>query len=223
MDESLKKILQGNSSIWCARESVKKQSDTQTTGFAVLDEILPTGGWPSNALVEVLLPRWGIGELQLLLPALVAVSQQAKWISWIAPPFIPYAPALSHAGVDLEQLIVIPGKEIGHIGQTDAESLWAMEKILRNHSCGIAMSWPSKINDKSMRRLQIAAEEGGSLGFIFRNHQVHSSPAALRISLSMINHQLQVALLKARGASRYSSVLIDLPVIDLSAIHIPVI
>ncbi|MDH3327017.1 MAG: translesion DNA synthesis-associated protein ImuA [Gammaproteobacteria bacterium] len=207
VDKALKSLLQNNPGIWCGGESIKKYPQGLPTGFDALDNILPTHGWPTNALIEVLLPRWGIGELQLLLPVIVAMSQHPKWVAWISPPFVPYAPALVYAGVDIEHLVVIPKEE------SKAESLWAMEKILRNKSCGIAMSWPQKINDKAMRRLQLAAEEGGSLGFVFRDYQVVSSPAALRISLSIINHQLQVTLLKARGASRGQSILLDLPIL----------
>jgi len=215
MNKVLKNLLQNNPAIWCASESVKdlakKNAEGLPTGFNILDEILPTHGWPVNTLVDVLLPRWGIGELQLLLPVFVAMTQQQKRITWIAPPYIPYAPALAHAGIDLACLIVISREDLG--SDAGMESLWAMEKILRNPSCGIAMLWPQNVNDKAMRRLQVAAEEGKSLGFIFRNYSVNSSPAALRISIEMVKHQLQITILKARGASRYRQVLIDLPII----------
>ena len=207
VDKALKKLLQNNPAVWCASESAGSRPRGITTGFTALDEMLPGGGWPQNSLIEILLPRWGSGELQLLLPTLLAMSQQAKWLVWLGPPFIPYAPALVHAGVDLERLIVIPPEKI------KTETLWAMEKILRTRSCGLVMAWPQRVSDKAMRRLQLAAEEGESLGFIFRNHVVHSSPAALRISLNMLKRQLQVKLLKARGSSRYTQVLLDLPII----------
>lgn len=226
MDDVLKKLLRDNPSIWCASASANNRLEGLSTGFEKLDAILPVNGWPVNSLVEVLLPRWGIGELQLLLPALVALSQQKKWIVWVSPPFIPYAPALAHAGVDLEWLVVMPKTYVGE------EVLWATEKILRNRSCGMVLSWPSnaaKLNDKAMRRLQLAAEEGQSTGFIFRglldsafsnstfsdntmpvsNVSVSPSPAALRFSLSIVDFQLQVCLLKARGASRLGRVLLD--------------
>ena len=242
MNKALKKLLQDNPAIWCASESVQNKNTGLSTGFKLLDEILPTHGWPHNSLIEVLVPRWGVGELQLLLPLLVAISRQPKWIAWIAPPFVPYAPALAYAGVDLEQMIVVSddqinedsfnenlahekrknsSDEVKNSHQKKAttvrhESLWAMEKILRNQNCGLVMAWPEKITDKAMRRLQIAAEEGGSIGFIFRQHKINASPAALRIALAVVGHQLEVTLLKARGASRCKRVLLDLPVTSAS-------
>jgi len=169
--------------------------------------VLPTRGWPLNGLVEVLMPRWGIGELQLLLPAIIAMSQQKKQVVWIVPPFIPYAPGLAYAGVDLGQHIVMPKEDIKD------EILWATEKILRNQYCGIVMCWPKKVSDKAMRRLQIAAEEKNSLGFIFRNQKIDASPAALRISLAVVKNQLQVTLLKARCVCHYCSFLLDIEVV----------
>ena len=38
-----------------------------------------------------------IGELQLVIPALAALSRE-RWILWLSPPYIPYAPALAASG-----------------------------------------------------------------------------------------------------------------------------
>ncbi|HVJ13203.1 MAG TPA: damage-inducible protein, partial [Burkholderiales bacterium] len=82
------------------------------TGHAVLDAELPGGGWPSGALTEILGNREGIGELQLVLPALAALTWAGKRVVWLAPPYLPYAPALAAAGVNLEHVAVVsaPGR-----------------------------------------------------------------------------------------------------------------
>ena len=48
------------------------------TGFAELDAALPLGGWPPAALTELLLPAWGLGELQWLLPTLARLSRSGR-------------------------------------------------------------------------------------------------------------------------------------------------
>ncbi len=75
------------------------------TGFAALDRYLPGGGWPLGPLIEVFVERYGVGELSLLMPALAALTggrgsraPTRKWVAWIAPPFVPYAPALQQRG-----------------------------------------------------------------------------------------------------------------------------
>jgi len=55
-----------------------------------LDAALPSGGWPESALTEFLLPADGIGELRLLLPTLARLTQAARDIVLIAPPYLPY-------------------------------------------------------------------------------------------------------------------------------------
>src|SRR5258708_38997290 len=67
-------------------------------GFPGLDAELPGGGWPAGALTEILPAHEGIGELRLLGPALAGLSQLGLRLAWIAPPHLPYAPALAAAG-----------------------------------------------------------------------------------------------------------------------------
>ena len=90
------------------------------SGFAELDRELPGGGWPAGALSEILCRQEGIGELQLLLPALARLSWAGRRVVWLAPPHLPYAPALAAAGVDLARLAVVraPGWN----------ALWAAEQ-----------------------------------------------------------------------------------------------
>jgi hypothetical protein len=83
------------------------------TGFPALNCLLRTGGWPRASLIEIQVDEWGQGELQLLLPVMAALSQQKQQLAWIAPPYIPYAPALHAAGVDLNYLLIIEQSEPG--------------------------------------------------------------------------------------------------------------
>src|SRR5690606_2848963 len=81
------------------------------TGFAALDRYFPGGGWPRYAFTECFLEQYGIGELTLLMPALAELSRSedaaGQWIVWVAPPFVPYAPALRRQGVELERLLLV--------------------------------------------------------------------------------------------------------------------
>src|SRR3954469_8544713 len=75
------------------------------TGFAALDAELPGAGWPRQALTELLVDDAGIGELQLILPAIAAMTAGGRRTVWIAPPHVPYAPALAASGLDLVNLL----------------------------------------------------------------------------------------------------------------------
>ena len=176
--------------VWRGRQEAPP-SGLQPTGHRLLDAALPTGGWPSAALTEILLPADGAGELQLLWPSLARLTQAGERIVLVAPPFIPYAPAWLAAGVDIAHLTVIEAQ--------GSEALWAAEQCLRSGSCGAVLCWPKTADDRALRRLQVAAQTGETLGFAMRAQQaaMNPSPAALRISVHTRPAQLQV--LKCRG------------------------
>lgn len=169
------------------------------SGDADLDAELPGGGWPQGALTEILVERHGLGELSLLLPALARLSAEGRWLAWVAPPYIPYAPGLAAAGVDTSRVLRIYPRD-------DGESLWAVEQALASGTCGAVLAWPRRCDERSLRRLQLAAERGRSLGLLFRSESAleQASPAALRLNLRSTGgepeaRQTRVRLVKRRG------------------------
>ncbi|MCP4042167.1 MAG: SOS cell division inhibitor SulA, partial [Gammaproteobacteria bacterium] len=87
--------------IWRAGRPAAASYGTLATGFTGLDAALPGGGWPVGALTEIFTAGDGIGELRLIMPALARLSSEGRWIVWVTPPYIPYAPALQQEGMDL--------------------------------------------------------------------------------------------------------------------------
>ncbi|MBI3575912.1 MAG: translesion DNA synthesis-associated protein ImuA [Gammaproteobacteria bacterium] len=164
------------------------------SGFAALDAELPGGGWPQSALTEILIERTGIGELRLLLPALARLTHEDRWVAFVAPPFIPYAPALLRAGVNFDHVLVIHARD-------GKDVLWAVEQALRAGTCGAVLAWQTAAEMKRLRRLQLAAEAGHALGVLFRSAETarESSPAALRLKLDPAARGLAVHILKRRG------------------------
>jgi len=173
----------------------------QPTGFAPLDAALPGGGWPVGAITELMPETQGIGELSLLLPALAQLSRAGRYIAWIAPPCLPYPPALIHHGLALEQLLLVQTRDA-------RTALWATEQALRCPAIGAVLAWPEAIDDRQVRRLQLAAEAGGSCGLLYRPPaaaQQHS-PAALRMLLRGDVAGLHIEIRKVRGGGRHALV-----------------
>lgn len=163
-----------------------------SSGHASLDARLPGGGWPDAALTEFLIAHDGIGEIQLLWPTLARLSQDGQRIVLVAPPYQPFAPAWQSAGVALSQLQVLDAA-------SPRDALWSSEQCLRSGSCAAVVCWPLTADDRALRRLQVAAESGGSMAFAYRPLQaaLNPSPAALRIAIDARPAQLRV--LKCRG------------------------
>lgn len=189
----LEKNLLRRSDIWRGG-NIAHGDNAVPTGFAELDAQLPGRGWPCNALTEIEYTHDGIGELRLLLPALARLSLQERWISWIAPPYIPYAPALTFAGVNLARILLVHPR-------TPQEALWATEQALRSGTCSAVLAWLKSPDERALRRLQLATETGESWGILFNKHAPQArSPAALRLRLEpALPGGLAVRILKRRG------------------------
>lgn len=184
----------------CRREGAVPPA-IHATGNAKLDAVLPHGGWQSGTIVELMPTQIGVGELRLLMPALASITSSDHHVALVAPPFIPFAPALNNHGVRLDRLIVIRAAK-----PTDV--LWAIEQTLRCKSFGAVVGWPTLIKDRDTRRLQLAAEAGRSVGFLYRTPSaaMESSPAAVRLRLRPAADGLQLDVLKCRGTRGGTSV-----------------
>lgn len=215
---SLQTLLQNNPRLWRGlngweHTATGLSAAYRSTGYSRLDRCLTGGGWPRYALTEILLQQPGLGELKLLMPALASMSQQgagagedsgegsdeecgeAGWITWIAPPYQPYPPALLQWGVDLSRLLVVRPK-------LPSDALWAAEQALVSGSCAAVLLWFDALDDQGSRRLQLAAEKGRSWAVVLRSLRglSQSSAAALRIQCIPDAGGTSLRILKNRGS-----------------------
>ena len=93
--------------VWRGGELDRAAPPGIPTGHAGLDRELPGGGWPQGAITEILHEGVGLGEVTLLGGALKQVAKEGRAVAWVNPPHLPYAPALSLAGIALESCIEI--------------------------------------------------------------------------------------------------------------------
>ncbi len=194
--ESLGSLLR-HPAIWRARDRHTRPACGHSSGHAVLDQQLPEQGWPRAGLVEILLDRHGIGELQLLMPLLARLSQQdERWITWVAPPYIPYAPALASQQVQLEKLLWVRTRN-------ERETLWATHQSLSSGNCSVVLGWTGKnILAGESRRLQVSASDSDTLSILFRPRTTsnQASSAVLRLILHAAADGVRVETLKSRGS-----------------------
>ena len=134
------------------------------------------------------------------MPALAALTKEEpakpkKWVAWIAPPFVPYAPALQQHGVNIDRLLMI------HPTSGVKSRLWAIEQAVRSGSSAGVFAWVTAADDVILRRLQLAAEDQGCWLLLFRpaNARLERSPAALRIVVSQVHEATRVEIVKCRG------------------------
>lgn len=187
----IEQILEKRQDIWLGRTASPATPLGISTGFAELDALLPWRGWPPGALSEILEERPG-GAFALAQPVLTRLSAEARWLLLIAPPFLPYAPALSASGVDLSQVVVV---EAGN------EIAWVAEQGLRSGACSAVLAWGGRWRTSALRRLQLAAEAGDAIALLFRSEAAagEHSPATLRLQVRPSPTGGEVTLLKQRG------------------------
>lgn len=197
--------------LWRANEMAVYQAATLSSGFAVLDAELMNGGWPCSMLVELLLPHAGIGEMQLLKPALTAISHSQR-LALIQPPHIPNGLACRAWGLAEKNLLWINTKQY-------ADALWATEQILKNGSCGAVLLWQAQthIRPEALRRLHLLAQAQSTYFFMLRpiSAQHNSSPAPLRLALQPASRGIQLQIVKRRGPFSHQTFFIplkDMPV-----------
>jgi len=203
---SLSKLLE-NPRVWRGSSQVNTRTGL-ASGFPRLDRCLPGGGWPLEALTEILIGQYGIGELRLLMPALAELSAEEApgkygdhgehaepgWVAWIDPPFQPYAPALQQSGIDLSRMMIVRPKD-------NSALLWSAEQALSSGTCAAVLLWPDRLDDQGSRRLQLAAEKGHSWAIAFRPLSARQQPSAasLRLELTSTGKGTRVHILKSRG------------------------
>lgn len=181
-----------NGAVWRAAGFGAARSVVTPSGHAPLDSELPNRGWPHGGLIELLLQQGGIGEMQLLQPALRRLGRRR--IALLQPPHPPQIAAWRHWGLPAEQLLWVNAPR-------HADALWSAEQILRNGSCGALLFWPGTVRHESLRRLQLAAQASDLLCWLLRPlaDADAPSPAPLRIALRPLATGLQLEIRKRRG------------------------
>lgn len=204
---SLEALLKSQPDLWRGRDRYTEDSSIPT-GFAALDNALPARGWPVGGVTELLLDQQGIGEFSLLLPGLQRITSgqpspqadhQGQWAALINPPHIPYAPAFTNAGIQLEKLLIINSAD-------DTETLWAAEQVLRSGLFGSVIAWVQRSGAQQQRRLQLAAETGKTWAIVYRPLRARKehSPVSTRICVQIIEQKLTLDIIKVRAGNPQS-------------------
>jgi protein ImuA len=195
--------------VWRAHQLGHHTTPSLSSGYPALDAELPGAGWPMGMLTELITREAGSGEIRLLVPLLRQLTREPRVVILLAPPLIPYAPALASFGINLEHLVIVQAANA-------ADRLWAVEQSLKSASFGALLAWlpQQRTRPEHLRRLQLAAQSACGPVFLFRElpAQFESSPSPLRLLLlPQPNQKLSVQLLKRRGPVLANPLLIDLP------------
>jgi protein ImuA len=145
-------------------------SPVVSTGVGALDRLLPDGGLGAGTLLEWLGDGEGSGAATLavvLSGRLLQVRGGGAVV--IDGPREFYPPAADALGIPLDRLVVVQPANT-------RDALWALEQSLRSAGVTAALSWVEELDDRSFRRLQLAAEAGGGVGMLVRPSRCRAGP-----------------------------------------------
>lgn len=133
-----------------------------STGLEEVDGLLAEGGMKRGAVHEILAERENSpGFFFAMMLARGAVDGN-RAIVWCDPARTVYAPALAAAGIHLDRLYLLRPR-------TEKDLVWAMAESLRCRGVAAMVAAPGKLSDIEARRLQLAAETGGTTGLLLRS------------------------------------------------------
>jgi protein ImuA len=169
-----------------------------SSGFAALDRLFPYGGLAGGTLIEWLGAGEGDGALTLALAVGGRVAVEGRAVA-IVGDWQAYPPAAAALGVPLERTLVVRPPDA-------RTALWVWEQALRCEAIAVTIGRMEGASDAVMRRLQLAIEAGGGLGFLVRppNCRAETSWAEARLLVKALSSRaeawrLRVELLRCRG------------------------
>jgi protein ImuA len=144
-------------------------SPVMAFGLERLDRVLPGGGLATAGVHELC----GRGEQAALGFAGVLLGRfgQLGPVLWIRQQGDLYAPGLAELGLGPERLIVVRARARG-------ARLWALEEVLRTTGVAAGVAEVDRLSLTESRRLQLAAEAGGTAGLLLRSAMALASPSA---------------------------------------------
>jgi hypothetical protein len=152
------------------------QGERVSSGSPDLDRILPERGFARGSLIEWLSSGPGSGTSTLALRAAVQACRSGQALVVVDRQQAFYLPGAVSWGADPARLVIVrPG--------SDQEEAWAIDQILRCPAVGAMLCWPRRSDDHTYRRWQLAAETGGTLGFLVRPVAARSQPSWAEVRL----------------------------------------
>jgi len=169
---------------------------TQPVPFDIpdIDLRLPARGLARGGIHEL---SGDIGSATSFLAAFLGREKAIRQVIWVTGSAGPSPLGLSQLGLDHRRLTVIQARH-------HDDQLWATEEALRELGYGAVVAEIDKVDLTESRRLQLAAESSGAIGFLLRRDRSpiasltrwHIEPARSHDCLP----RWQLSLTRARGA-----------------------
>src|SRR5512147_2926362 len=135
-------------------------------GVVAIDAVLPRGGLPRACLHEIVAAGAGGAAAAFAAVLLARLAGDGGSVVWCRHhPGLHatklYGPGLAAFGLDLRRLLVVRARR-------EIDVLWAMEEGQRSGAVSAVLGEVAAAPPIALRRLQLAAETGGTTGLLLR-------------------------------------------------------
>lgn len=145
--------------VWHADQLATIRQPVAATGWAMLDEALPGGGWPLGAVVEIGAAP-GVLPWRLLLPVLRSASAQGM-VALVGLPLLPNAAAWAAHGIAVQRLWRLETR-------CEREALWCAEQLLGCpetalcwlHATPPSLAWTQRLQQAAAAARRRTAPDG---------------------------------------------------------------
>jgi RecA/RadA recombinase len=182
-----------------AEAALSERAKALPIGLWGIDGVLPDGGFPRGAVVELASPGGLARSTSVALAACASAQSAARlrggeatagaWCAWIDATGTLFAPAVQRAGVDLSKLLVVrpPSDSLARVAVRIAAS--RVFSIVVIDAAGVPGALARQRLDKwgtAVRRLSLAIEGSETSVLLLTDSRARRSmplPAAMRIEL----------------------------------------
>lgn len=170
----------------------------EPSAISALDDLLPGGGWPLGTLLPVYANNLTQENLPYLFALFRQMTRQQRWLTCVAPPYLPQEMGLHRLGISPRQLLMV-------YPRSETNGIDVFEDALKSRRCGAVFAWPSSLEPATVQRLNAAAVAGSSLGvLIFHGEQYYSdsTPCHLHLNIDIAPDSLAITLRSQSGNYR---------------------
>ena len=150
--------------------------DLISSGYRPIDVLLPGGGFQPGTLVEWFQSGPGGGAFIFGLIAAREACRQGGMCVVVERKRAFYPPAAVAWGIAPNRLVIVRP-------QNDRDEIWALTQILRCPQVSAVLYRSSQLSPFDFRRLQLAAESGGTLGCFIRPDSARHQPSWAKVRL----------------------------------------
>ena len=178
-----------------------------------LASMLPDGGLPRGAVVEISSPAGLAASAHIALEACLAAQRESRlrggesaWCAWLDPEATLNAPVLAYRGIDLDRLLIVrpPREKLARVAVRVAFSqVFSVVVVDTAGVPGARSHLPLDPWLRAARKLAIAVEKGDTAVLLLTDTRAERKaplPTAMRIELERPGHDwLSVRIAKERS------------------------